>query len=197
MSSALGSRGPQNVTEKRSRQKSPEVSRKTKRNRSPTPERKSKKERSRSPKEKKSKKSKKHHKRERTVSISSSISSIDEEYKCVVFVTLRRIFLSRLSTQLEANRAAARERRERLKLEMKALETPEEKRARRLAKKLAKEQKQKQELGWGDEYMGYSNVDNPFGDTKLTETFVWSKKLEKQGIKEIDREDLKAMFVCD
>ena len=76
---------------------------------------------------------------------------------------------------------------------LKAQETPEEKRARRLAKKMAKDDKRKQSMGWSDEYMGYSNVDNPFGDEKLTETFVWGKKLEKQGITKIDTNDLKDM----
>jgi hypothetical protein len=27
---------------------------------------------------------------------------------------------------------------------------------------------------------GYTDEDNPFGDTSLTERFVWNKKLEKQ-----------------
>ena len=35
----------------------------------------------------------------------------------------------------------------------KALETPEEKRARRLAKKEAKERGRKEKMGWDDEYM--------------------------------------------
>lgn len=89
-----------------------------------------------------------------------------------------------------------------LKDKIKAMETPEQKRARRLDKKLKKEQKTKEQLGWDEECMvsyktcchllsslftvwllqGYSNVDNPFGDTKLTEVFVWRKKLEKEGL---------------
>ena len=36
---------------------------------------------------------------------------------------------------------------------MKALETPEEKRARRLAKKEAKERKRRQNLGWDSEQL--------------------------------------------
>lgn len=58
---------------------------------------------------------------------------------------------------------------------MKALETPEEKRARRLAKKEAKERKKREKMGWGEEYMGYTNTDNPFGDNNLLGTFIWSK----------------------
>lgn len=58
---------------------------------------------------------------------------------------------------------------------LKALETPEEKRARRLAKKEAKERKKREKMGWGEEYMGYTNTDNPFGDNNLLGTFIWSK----------------------
>uniref|UniRef100_A0A915L2N2 Splicing factor cactin central domain-containing protein n=1 Tax=Romanomermis culicivorax TaxID=13658 RepID=A0A915L2N2_ROMCU len=32
---------------------------------------------------------------------------------------------------------------------------------------------------------GYTNVDNPFGDNKLLETFVWKKKLEKDGLSDL------------
>lgn len=58
---------------------------------------------------------------------------------------------------------------------MKAFETPEEKRARRLAKKEAKERKKREKMGWGEEYMGYTNTDNPFGDNNLLGTFIWNK----------------------
>jgi len=76
---------------------------------------------------------------------------------------------------------------------MKALETPEEKRARRLAKKEAKERKRRQKLGWDSEqlvskqydsnnycihyilYQEYTNTNNPFGDHHLLEKFVWHK----------------------
>lgn len=61
---------------------------------------------------------------------------------------------------------------------MKALETPEEKRARRLAKKEAKEKKRREKMGWSEEYMGYTNADNPFGDNNLLGTFKWQKVSE-------------------
>ncbi|MGH0185080.1 UNVERIFIED_CONTAM: hypothetical protein FKN15_016810 [Acipenser sinensis] len=51
------------------------------------------------------------------------------------------------------------------------METPEEKRARRLAKKEAKERKKREKMGWSEEYMGYTNADNPFGDNNLLGTF--------------------------
>ncbi|NXB69798.1 CATIN protein, partial [Donacobius atricapilla] len=74
---------------------------------------------------------------------------------------------------------------------LKALETPEEKRARRLAKKEAKERKKREKMGWGEEYMGYTNTNNPFGDNNLMGTFIWSKALEKKGISHLDEKDLK------
>ena len=64
---------------------------------------------------------------------------------------------------------------------MKALETPEEKRRRRLMKKEAKERKEKEQMGWDNELLHYTNNDNPFGDSNLLDKFVWRKKLEKEG----------------
>lgn len=74
---------------------------------------------------------------------------------------------------------------------MKAFETPEEKRARRLAKKEAKERKKREKMGWGEEYMGYTNTDNPFGDNNLLGTFIWNKALEKKGISHLEEKELK------
>ncbi|XP_053507025.1 splicing factor Cactin [Ictalurus furcatus] len=74
---------------------------------------------------------------------------------------------------------------------MKALETPEEKRARRLAKKEAKERKKREKMGWSEEYMGYTNADNPFGDNNLLGTFKWQKALELKGIGHLGEKELK------
>ncbi|XP_053559098.1 splicing factor Cactin [Bombina bombina] len=74
---------------------------------------------------------------------------------------------------------------------IKAMETPEEKRARRLNKKEAKERKTREKMGWGEEYMGYTNTDNPFGDNNLLGTFIWSKALEKKGISHLGEKSLK------
>ncbi|XP_064609618.1 splicing factor Cactin-like [Liolophura sinensis] len=76
---------------------------------------------------------------------------------------------------------------------LKALETPEEKRARRMAKKEAKERKRKEQMGWDQEYMGYSNADNPFGDEHLLETFVWTKKMSKEGKKNVTVEEIQQL----
>ncbi|XP_023267249.1 cactin isoform X1 [Seriola lalandi dorsalis] len=74
---------------------------------------------------------------------------------------------------------------------LKALETPEEKRARRLAKKEAKEKKRREKMGWSEEYMGYTNADNPFGDNNLLGTFKWQKALDLKGIGHLGEKDLK------
>lgn len=86
-----------------------------------------------------------------------------------------------------------KEERRRRKEIIKATETPEEKRARRLAKKDAKERKRREKMGWDKEYMGYTNVDNPFGDEHLTDTFVWSKKISKEGKETLDHEEIHQM----
>ncbi|CAG2105471.1 unnamed protein product [Medioppia subpectinata] len=97
---------------------------------------------------------------------------------------------------------------------LKALETPEEKRMRRLAKKQGKERKRKLDSGWDEEYMGYTNADNPFGDANLHKTdqsfdymgytnadnpfgdanlhktFIWGKKYDKMGLKNVAEEEI-------
>lgn len=40
---------------------------------------------------------------------------------------------------------------------------------------------------------GFTNEDNPFGDDQLLNTFVWSKKLEKEGKKDLTKHELDAM----
>jgi len=75
----------------------------------------------------------------------------------------------------------------------KALETPEEKRARRLMKKHLKGQKEREKLGWTSDMIQYDNDDNPFGDSNLTNTFRWEKKLEKEGISNINDEELESL----
>lgn len=88
-------------------------------------------------------------------------------------------------------RLRLREERKQQEELMKAFETPEEKRARRLAKKEAKERKKREKMGWGEEYMGYTNTDNPFGDNNLLGTFIWNKALEKKGISHLEEKELK------
>ncbi|KAK7945753.1 hypothetical protein WMY93_001481 [Mugilogobius chulae] len=87
--------------------------------------------------------------------------------------------------------AKEREDKKKQKEMLKALETPEEKRARRLAKKEAKEKKRREKMGWSEEYMGYTNADNPFGDNNLLGTFKWQKALDKKGIGHLGEKELK------
>ncbi|KAM6990444.1 splicing factor Cactin [Tautogolabrus adspersus] len=93
---------------------------------------------------------------------------------------------------------AVKEKEDKIKQKemMKALETPEEKRARRLAKKETKEKKRREKMGWSEEYMGYTNADNPFGDNNLLGTFKWQKALDKKGIGHLGEKDLKERNKC-
>ncbi|KAM3604689.1 uncharacterized protein V6R79_014911 [Siganus canaliculatus] len=97
------------------------------------------------------------------------------------------------SSGSDCEERAAKEKEEKKKQKemMKALETPEEKRARRLSKKEAKEKKRREKMGWSEEYMGYTNADNPFGDNNLLGTFKWQKALDKKGIGHLGEKDLK------
>ncbi|KAK3888716.1 hypothetical protein Pcinc_007249 [Petrolisthes cinctipes] len=72
----------------------------------------------------------------------------------------------------------------------KFLETPAEKRLRRLQKKEAKERKRKEKMGWDSEYLHFTNADNPYGDNNLLDTFVWKKKLEKDGHIDLTRDEI-------
>lgn len=57
-------------------------------------------------------------------------------------------------------------------------------------KKEAKERKRKELMGWDNDYLHYTNADNPFGDPNLLKPFVWEKKLAKEGLKDVSREEL-------
>ncbi|CAD7086364.1 unnamed protein product [Hermetia illucens] len=99
----------------------------------------------------------------------------------------------KLLKRLEGNRLKEALERKRRKEELKAKETPEEKRARRLREKQLKEAKRRERMGWDNEYQHYTNQDNPFGDAHLTSTFVWGKKLEKEGFKNVPSEAVEAL----
>lgn len=95
--------------------------------------------------------------------------------------------------RLEAERLRLKEEKKKQKEQLKANETPEEKRARRLREKQEKERKRRERMGWDNEYQCYTNQDNPFGDSALTNTFVWTKKLAKEGVKTVSRDELEAL----
>lgn len=66
-------------------------------------------------------------------------------------------------------------------------------RARRLREKQEKERRRRERMGWDNEYQCYTNQDNPFGDSALTNTFVWTKKLAKEGVKNVSHDELEAL----
>ncbi|KAF7668664.1 hypothetical protein LDENG_00297640 [Lucifuga dentata] len=108
----------------------------------------------------------------------------------------RRRQRSHSGSDRETHVTKEKEDKKKQKEMMKALETPEEKRARRLAKKEAKEKKRREKMGWSEEYMGYTNADNPFGDNNLLGTFKWQKALDKKGIGHLGEKDLKERNKC-
>ncbi|KAG1969086.1 cactin [Pimephales promelas] len=135
---------------------------------------------SRSPSRERGKRTSKERERDRrrrseSRSSSSSCSSVDSDQ----------------GEKTAQGRSNAKEETKKKKEMMKALETPEEKRARRLAKKEAKERKKREKMGWSEEYMGYTNADNPFGDNNLLGTFKWQKALEMKGIGHLSEKNLK------
>ena len=74
-------------------------------------------------------------------------------------------------------------------------ETEEERKQRRLNKKLAKQQKIKENVQ--QNYFGYSNEDNPFGDSQLTSLFVWKKKFEAEGLHDRQIKDIQKQRLRD
>ncbi|XP_022209083.2 cactin [Drosophila obscura] len=99
----------------------------------------------------------------------------------------------KLLQTLEARRLRDQEERQARKEELKAQETPEEKRARRLQEKQAKEHRRRERMGWDNEYQTYSNDDNPFGDSNLTSTFHWGKKLQVEGLSNLSSKTVEVL----
>ncbi|XP_071649728.1 splicing factor Cactin-like [Temnothorax longispinosus] len=138
-----------------------------------------------------SRKSSKHKSRKRESSSSSSSStSSDSSRSSNGSSTDSSSDSTKLLEKLQKQRQKQTEERKRQKELMKATETPEEKRLRRLKKKEAKERKRKERMGWDNDYLHYTNTDNPFGDGNILSTFVWSKKLGKEGLLGVGREAL-------
>ncbi|GMR36960.1 hypothetical protein PMAYCL1PPCAC_07155, partial [Pristionchus mayeri] len=122
-------------------------------------------------------------KKDKKRSRSSSSSSSDSDHN-------RSKFDKRLLAERKKSKKDKKEEKQRMKEE----ETPEEKRARRLAKKMKKEQKRLDAQSALPDNLEYTNTNNPFNDMNLTQTFVWGKKLEKEGKhnltpKEIERQN--------
>ncbi|XP_076057120.1 cactin, spliceosome C complex subunit [Oratosquilla oratoria] len=131
---------------------------------------------SRKKKKKPKKKNKKKKRGASSASSSSESSELDEEIS----------LLERLEKERQRHIKEAIMRKE----AGKANETPEEKRLRRLQKKEAKERGRKEKMGWDSDYLHFTNADNPYGDNNLLETFVWRRKLEKEGLSDISKEEI-------
>ncbi|XP_060073611.1 splicing factor Cactin-like [Ylistrum balloti] len=143
--------------------------------------------RSRSPRHKRRSRSPKYQRRKYSDSDSSSPKRSSSSSKSKKKKHEKR---SSKSARKERDIAEVQEEKRQQKELIKALETPEEKRARRLAKKEAKERRRKEKMGWDKDYLGYTNADNPFGDEHLLDTFTWGKKLEKEGKKNLTKEEI-------
>uniref|UniRef100_A0AC34PW68 Splicing factor Cactin n=1 Tax=Panagrolaimus sp. JU765 TaxID=591449 RepID=A0AC34PW68_9BILA len=111
--------------------------------------------------------------RKRLMSISSTSSEDEKQF----------------DDKMEALRKEKSEKRKVEKQKLKEKETAEEKRIRRLAKKIKKEEGRKLESISGGA-VAYNNLNNPFNDTNLTEPFVWNKKLEKEGLTSLNKKQL-------
>ena len=134
-----------------------------------------------SKKDKKSKSKKKKHKKSR-------YSSSEESYSSDISADSDSS--TELLMKLEKERIEMKQKRK-TKLEtLKALETPEEKRARRLLKKQEKRARDKEKMGWDQDYVHYTNEDNPFGDHNLLQNFRWNQKLKQEGLDKVDERDL-------
>ncbi|KAH0947869.1 hypothetical protein HN011_009343 [Eciton burchellii] len=145
---------------------------------------------SRSRRESRKKYSKHERRRRKSTSSSSSSSSTVSSRSSKHSSTDSSSDSTKLLQKLQKQRQKQIEDRKHQKELMKATETPEEKRLRRLKKKEAKERKRKERMGWDNDYLHYTNTDNPFGDGNILSTFVWSKKLEKEGLLGLSQEEL-------
>ena len=131
--------------------------------------------RERKAKKRKSKKSRRRQSSSSEYNSDDSVSSNDSA-----------VMIAKLELKKMDQKRMLREEKQRLK----DLETPEEKRLRRLRKKQVKSVKANEKLGWKSDMITYDDDDNPFGDSTLTQTFRWQKKLEKEGIGKINDEEL-------
>ncbi|KAI1719726.1 conserved mid region of cactin domain-containing protein [Ditylenchus destructor] len=80
------------------------------------------------------------------------------------------------------------------KKRMKEIETPEQKRERRLAKRLQKEERRRALIqNVLPESIPYTDTNNPFNDSSLTDVFVWNKKLETDGKTKLSQKEIEKM----
>uniref|UniRef100_A0A1I7XX41 Splicing factor Cactin n=1 Tax=Steinernema glaseri TaxID=37863 RepID=A0A1I7XX41_9BILA len=94
---------------------------------------------------------------------------------------------------VERHRAEKREARHAEKRRIKENETEEERRQRRLLKKQRKDEKRRDSDDEPVSSIGYTNMNNPFNDRSLTETFVWKKKHDAEGRKNVSYKAMEKM----
>jgi len=136
------------------------------------------KKRDRSRDKKKAKKKKKKRSRSSSSDVATDTDSISSNDSAVMVA------------KMELKKLNERERWKLEKVRRKAVETPEEKRSRRMMKKQLKQLRRKETEGWTAELSQYDNEDNPFGDSSLTQPFRWQKKLEKEGLENLKDDEL-------
>lgn len=178
------SRDHSNRSPDRSKNRSKDSSRNRSKNHSRERSRERSRDRSREHSKKRDKHDKKSSHKSREKKKSKRSSSSDSNSSATSSDSLK------LLQKLETKRIQEAVQRKKQKEALKALETPEEKRARRLKEKQAKELKRRERMGWDNEYQHYTNEDNPFGDANLTSTFVWKKKLEQKGLTNLRDEEI-------
>ena len=101
--------------------------------------------------------------------------------RCFVAMQKRNLHIDDELTKLEIEKMKLLQEKINAKRKIKECETMMEKRNRRLRKKAEKERKRQERIGHDKDMLGYTNEDNPFGDEKLLDTFVWRKKMDRDG----------------
>merc|ERR1712029_1215678 len=167
------------------RKRSPSPRKSKRRSRSRSDDRKRSKSSKHSKQDKKKKQKKKKKKRSQSSSSDSIDVSGDSDESGADSDSSTELLM-----RLEKERLELREKRKRDKERLKATETAEEKRTRRLIKKEQKANRDKERMGWDNDYVRYTNEDNPFGDSSLMSTFRWDKKLKQDGMDKLSEREL-------
>ncbi|KAK0422122.1 hypothetical protein QR680_007379 [Steinernema hermaphroditum] len=96
---------------------------------------------------------------------------------------------------VERHRQEKRDARKAEKRQIKETETEEERRQRRLLKKQRKDEKRREREQQDEPVssIGYTNMNNPFNDRNLTDTFVWKKKHESEGRKNVSYKSMEKL----
>ena len=139
---------------------------------------------------KKSKKNKKSKKKKKKRSSSSSDSDSESSGADSDSSTELLIRLEKERKELKKKRKAEKEK-------IKATETLEEKRERRIMKRELKAMTRREKMGLPpvvhEGEFKYTNDDNPFGDPMLEQRFKWGAKLKKEGLDKLDDKQLDRM----